>query len=244
MTTKIFLYHQRHRVILLDTTGAFFSRRYNQVYTKTLIAHRGTDNQILIEFVNQDQKRVDVTDMEFTCRLISHDGNRLLLEKPLTMVNELVGQTKLVLTEQELDTMGPGLVGFSVEQVSTGNPYEPVYVADNAGARGLIDVVDSIMPTFIASEIVTIPTPTTNPYNSSILNTDATDLHTFQFDMDQFSGDIEVQGAADTDGLWYTIQTESLALSDLHTINVSGYHPYIRFNITEVSGTVDQIQHR
>jgi len=306
MTTKIFLYHQRHRVILLDTSGEYFSRRYRQVYTKNLIAHRGTDNQILIEFVNQDQKRVDLnkrsileqavagtfvvgniysivtpgtTDftligaadsvigteftatgtgtgtgtaslieyatLAFTCRLISHDGNRLILEKPLVMVNTERGQTKLVLTEQELDLIAPGKVGWSVEQVSTGKPYEPVYVDDNAGGRGVMDVVDSIMPSFIASEVLTIPDGQPGPsVVTSILNTDDTDLHTFQIDMDQFSGDIVVEGAADVDGMWYEIQTEALTLSDLHIFNVSGYHPYIRFTITATAGTIELIQHR
>jgi len=269
------------------------------VYTKNLTAHRGTDNQILIEFVNQDQKRVDVTPditagsfdtsseytivtagdtdltligaadsvvdtvltatgagtgtgiastnesvYEFTCRLISHNGSRLLLEKPLVIVNANRGQAKLVLTEQELDLIAPGKVGWSLDQTSTSSLYEPVYVADNAGARGVMDVVDSIMPSFIESEVLTIPTPTTNPYPSSILNTDDTDLHTFQFNMDQFTGDILVEGAADTDNLWYTIQTESLTLSDLHLFTISGFHPYIRFTITETAGTVEQIQHR
>jgi len=306
MTSKIYLYHQRHKVILLDTSGEFFSRRFRQVYTKNLTAHKGTDNQILIEFVNQDQKRVDlnkktITDagivagsfvvdqlyeiitvgttdytligsadntigteftatgvgsgtgtasaieyanLQFTCRLISHDGNSLLLEKPLESVNTATGQTKLVLTEQELDLIAPGRVGWSVEQVATGKPYEPVYVDDNAGGRGVMDIVDSIMPSFVASEILTIPAHVGSPYVTSILNTDDTDLHTFQFDMTQFSGDIVAEGAADIDGMWYTIQTESLTLSDLHTFSISGYHPYIRFNITETAGTVDQIQHR
>ena len=120
LSTKIYLYHQRHRVVLLDTTGDYFNRRFTQVYTKNLKAHKGTNNQILIEFVNQDQKRVDVTDKEFTCRLISHNGESVILVKQLEIVNALKGQTKLVLTEQELDNITSGTVGFSVEQVANG----------------------------------------------------------------------------------------------------------------------------
>ena len=235
-TTKIYLYHQRHRVVLLDTSGAYFSRRYRQVYTKNLIAHRGTDNQILIEFVNQDQKRIPITGKEFTCRLISHDGTTLLLEKPLVSVNDLTGQTKLVLTEQELDLIAPGKVSFSVEQTADNALYEPVYVDDNSGARGVIDVVDSIMPSFIDSEVLTIPDGQTSPYVSSVLNTDDTDLHTFQFVMDQFTGTIETYGATDPTGPWYLIATENIVESDLHDTNVVGYHPYIRFTFTD--GTV------
>jgi hypothetical protein len=246
ITTKIYLYHQRHRVILLDTSGAYFDRRYRQVYTRDLIAHRGTDNQILIQFLNQDQKRVDVTGKEFTCRLISHNGHDLVLEKLLETVNEGEGQMKLVLTEQELDVIAPGEVGFSIEQTADGALYEPVYVDDNSGGRGYIQIVDSIMPAFTASEILTIPDHGVNTtYYSSILNTDDTDLITFQFDLNQFTGSVIVEGASDVDGLWYTIQTENIAtLSDLHTFNVEGYHPYIRFNITETAGIVDQIQYR
>lgn len=246
MTTKIYLYHQRHRVILLDTSGEYFDRRYRQVYTRDLIAHRGTDNQILIEFLNQDQKRVDITGKEFTCRLISHDGSKLVLEKPLEIVNAERGQSKLVLTEQELDMIAPGEVGFSIEQTADGALYEPVYVDDNSGGRGYIQIVDSIMPAFVASKILTIPDHGVNTtYDSSILNTDDVDLITFQLDLNQFTGSVIVQGASDVDGLWYEIQTEDiLTASDLHAFNVEGYHPYIRLNITETAGTVEQIQYR
>ena len=245
MSTKIFLYHQRHRVILLDSDDTnIFSRRYNQVYTKNLTAHKGTDNQILIEFVNQDQKRVDVTGMEFTCRLISHNGEELLLEKPLVEVNTLRGQTKLVLTERELDAISQQTVGFSIEQVANGL-YEPVFVDDNAGARGNLDIVDSILPAFTASKILTIPDHGLNTtYVTSILETEAVDLHTFQFDLDQFTGSIEVKGATDVSGPWYNIDTATLTLSDSHVQNVEGFHPYIQFTITETAGEVTQIQYR
>ncbi len=248
MSSKIYLFNQRHRVILLDTSGAFFSKRYNQVYTKNLIAHKGTDNQILIEFVNQDQKRVDVTGMQFTCRIISHDGEKLLLEKPLESVNDTEGQTKLVLTEQELDDFQSGLAGFSVEQISTGKPYEPVYVDDSAGARGVIDIRDSIMPAFTLSKTLTIPDHgILTQYVSSLLNTEDTDLHTFQLEMDQYTGVINIEGATDTDDLWYTIQTENLVLADLLVFNINGFHPYLRFNITDDvanTGSITKITHR
>jgi len=295
-STKIYLYHQRHRVVLLDTSGAYFSRRYRQVYTKNLTAHRGTDNRILIEFVNQDQKRVDLrdktvgdtpidpsdivpgdsyvicelgntdwkaigashpvrkgntfiatgvgsgtgvakpvtyADMDFTCRLISHDGDSLLLEKPLAVVNRTAGQTNLVLTEEELDLIAPGKIGFSIEYTSDNALFEPVFVDDNAGARGIIDVVDSIMPSFTDSEVLTIPTGQVSPRVSSTLNTDASDLHTFQITMDNFTGTIETSGATDTDGNWYSINTDVVAESDVYVYTVEGYHPYIQFTFTE-----------
>ena len=274
------------------------------MYTKDLKAHRGTDNQILLEFVNQDQKRVNLTrytaigdpvdadalvpgqlycittegntdwstvgatincpaiegtkftatgpaatttevgtatpielkNLEFTFRLISHDGTKLLLEKPLTIVNRTQGQTKIVLTEEELDLILENKVGFSVEQTADGSLYEPVYVDDNSNARGFMYIVDSVMPEFVASEILTIPAQTIPPpdYVTSVLSTHEEPFLTFQFLLDQWTGDIIVEGAADTDNNWYTIQTENVGASDLHLFNVEGYHPYIRFTIPEI----------
>jgi len=274
------------------------------VYTKNLIAHRGTDNRILIEFVNQDQKRVDLrdktvgdtpidpsdivpgdnyvicelgntdwqaigashpvrkgntflatavgtgtgvakpvtyADMDFTCRLISHDGDTLLLEKPLTVVNRTTGQTNLVLTEEELDLIAPGKIGFSIEYTSDNALFEPVYVADNAGARGVIDVVDSVMPSFTASEVLTIPEGQVSPRVSSTLNTSASDLHTFQITMSSFTGTIETRGATDVDGLWYSINSDDVAESDMYVYTVEGYHPYIQFTFTEATDIAVQL---
>jgi len=243
-TTKMFIYHQAQRVILLDYSGDYFSRRYRIVYAKDLIAHRGTDNRILIEMVNQDQKRVDITGKEFTCRLISANGERLLLEKPLEIVNATAGQTKLTLTEQELDKIKPGKISYSIEQVANGLPYEPVYVDDNAGARGVIHVVDSIMPRFVESNILTIPDHVGLAYQSSIINTEDQNLHTFQIEMDNYSGDVIIEGAADTDSQWYIIDTRNYTNSTLDLFNIVGYHPYIRFNITDAAGSILKITYR
>lgn len=236
------------------------------MYTKNLVAHRGTDNQILIEFVNQDQKAVNVTGKEFTCRLISHDGSTMLLEKPLVIVNATKGQTKLVLTEQELDSIAPGTVGFSVEQVSTGTPYEPVYVGDNAAARGRIDIIESIMPTFIESKFLTVADHSVNTnilavfgealygssmystpivHTSSTLNTEDADLITLQILMDQYVGAVIIEGATDNDNLWYTVKVEDIPVAqNLYTTNVVGYHPYLRVSFIRFSGTVTEIQYR
>jgi len=309
-TTKIYLYNQCQRVVLLDTTGEYFSRRYNTVYSKTLKAHRGTDNQILMQFVNQDQKRVDLRtehittttvtagsfvvgleytiltvgttdftligsadnnigtlftstgigagtgtadndvstyhDMTFTCRLISTDGEKLLLQKFLTPVNLTQGQTKLILTESELDKIAPGLISFSVERHLDNEHLpiinEPVFVDDNSGGRGNMEILDSILPAFTASKVLTLPVPFINI--TSILDTDDTDLHTFQFDLDQYTGDIVAEGASDPTSAWYTISTSSLTLSDLFSLNIAGYHPYIRFTFIQTSGTVTQILYR
>jgi len=237
-TTHVYLYHQRHRVIFLDTGGDYFSRRYRQVYTNNLIAHKATDNQILFEFVNQDQKRVDVTGKTFTFRLISKNGDILVLEKDLVAVNESEGQIKVILTEEDLTGLVPGLFNYSIEQLSINGLYEPVFVDDNAGARGVIEVKDSIMPTFIESKTLTIPNFGTN---TSIINTEAVSSHTFQIVMDNYSGVITVEGATDTDNLWYEIEVFTITSSNLLLFNIIGNHPYLRFNIIDDGSNTGEV---
>ena len=244
--SQIYLFHQRHRVILLDTSGEFFSRRYNQVYTKNLKAHKGTDNRILIEFVNQDQKPVDVTGMQFILRLISTAGDSLLLQKELLIVNALKGQTNLILTEAELDRINSGTIGFSIEQVAVFN--EPVYVDDNAGARGNLEIIDSILPTFVSSTEVTFPDgqdPVT--FVSSLIDTDDSKDATFQIQLTDFIGDITIQGATDVDGLWYDIVTLPFpeATTALQGMGIPGVHPYLQLSITNnTAGTIDNVLYR
>lgn len=261
-------------------------------YTRNLKAHRGTDNRILFEFVNQDQKPVDVIGIEFTFRMISSDGETLLLEKTLEIVNKSRGQARVVLTEQELDGISPGIKGFSIEQeyvafawtptipadpVDPDNPvtiqpvyppipncsgptnptgpndpvnpgdfqdvdFEPAYVDDNGGGRGNIEILDSIMPAFVQSNILTIPdySGLNNEYNSSIINTDAQDIHTFQLMASDFTGTITFQGGSDTDDEWYEIvSNDYISKNGIIGVNIDGYHPYLRINFSNIEDDTD-----
>jgi len=212
------------------------------VYAKNLKAHKGTENRILIEMVNQDQKPVPITDMVFLFRLISND-EVLLLEKELVIVNDLKGQAVLTLTAQELDQMESETMGYSIEQVANIN--EPMFVDDNAGARGWIEITDSIMPKFTASTELSIPDQTGESYTSSIIETDDIYMHTFQLSLEEFTGTLTFQGATDTN-YWYDIQDQQfIDSSETSGININGYHPYIRIQVTDnTAGTIRTVLFR
>jgi len=260
-TTPMFIYHQRYRVISLDQEN-YHNRRYYLPYTRNLKAHRGTDNRILIEFVNQDQKPVSLLHKTFTLRILDEVGEELLLELPLEIINAERGQTRFLLSEQDLDSMEPGLKHFAIEQrteiYSTPEDenevpvlldvfFEPVYVDDYAGARGQIDILDSVMPEFIKSKTLTIPDIAPAPdYTSSTIETDAVLQYTFQIKLDDYTGDIIVEGSTDTDGLWYSI-TESTHVLETATrgINTVGYHPFIRIRFADnTNGAIEEIIYR
>jgi len=167
------------------------------------------------------------------------------------IVNAERGQANLILTEQELDKIQPDLVGFSIEildvQNNFGNTYnEPVYVDDNAGGRGQIQIVHSIMPKFIASKTMDLlGNGVLSPEYTSIIETDDVDYQTFQFSNTDFTGTLIAQGATDTDDNWYDINSNSYVLNNLANINVKGYHPYLRFKMDNITnGEVNSIIYR
>ena len=71
-STTVYLYQQKTRVVMLDSSGQYFTLRYEPVYAKRLTINKGVDNVILFEFINQDEKPVNITDRKSTRLNSSH----------------------------------------------------------------------------------------------------------------------------------------------------------------------------
>ena len=101
-STTAYLYQQITRVLLVDTSGGYFTARYDPVYAKTLTINKGVDNVLLFEFINQDQKPVNITGSTFVFRLIDQSGGRLLLVKDMETLKEvgIVAETAEVIVAQ------------------------------------------------------------------------------------------------------------------------------------------------
>ena len=69
-STTVYLYQQITPVLLVDTSGGYFTRRYDPVYAKSLTINKAVDNVLLFEFINQDQKPVNIAGSSFVFRLI------------------------------------------------------------------------------------------------------------------------------------------------------------------------------
>jgi len=259
-STTAYLYQQIQSVILVDISGAYFDRRWEPVYAKNLKLNLGVDNVILFQFQNQDQKPVNITGSTFTFRIISQNGQDLLFAKELVSLNNNLGRAKVTITAEESTYLQAQPASWSLE-VSSGVLNQAVYTDDYSGARGTIDIVNSVFPAFNASQILTIPSqaPDSSVYYSSTVTTDGSALTTFQLDTVQYTGTIAVQGATDATANtveWYDIPFEDLktnsTVSELtfidetvrRGINVQGYHPYIRLEFGISQGNVDLITYR
>lgn len=156
-STTAYIYQQRTRVIMLDSSGQYFTLRYEPVYAKRLTINKGVDNVILFEFINQDEKPVNITGSTMIFRLVNQTGDKLLTEKEMVILNAQYGRAKVTLTDAELDNILAQPANYSITRAS-GNLTEAVFTDAQAGARAPVDIVDSIYPEFIPSSPCTIPT--------------------------------------------------------------------------------------
>ena len=263
-STTIYLYQQVIRVLLIDTSGSYFTARYDPVYAKQLTVNKGVDNVLLFEFINQDEKPVNITGSTFKFRLLNQTGDRLLLEKDMITLSATLGRVKVVLdTADTIEILAqPG--SYSIERTQ-GNYVQAAFTDANAGARADCNIVDSVFPQFIASQPVTIPTiygknawPQAGPsswpdwalnpqplnayylteYYSSHINTTGASMTTIKYDLVHFTGTIKAQAAQDYEALWVDVTNSREFFDETGTfyLNVVGFHPLLRLGINNSQG--------
>lgn len=156
-STTAYLYQQRTQVLLLDSSGQYFTMRYDPVYAKRLTLNLGVDNVLLFSFVNQDEKPVNVNGCTFTFRITNTAGTVLLLQAPMTILNAATGQVKVSIPAADTLELIAQPASYSIS-VQSGILNQAVFTNAQAGARAPIDLVNSIFPQFIPSVPLTIPT--------------------------------------------------------------------------------------
>jgi hypothetical protein len=255
-STTVYLYQQITKVLLVDTSGGYFQARYDPVYAKSLTINKGVDNVLLFEFINQEQKPVNITGSTFVFRLMNQTGDKLLLEKPMTSLSNALGRVKVVLDTNDTINLVAQPASYSIQRTS-GDYVQAVYVDANSQARADANVVDSVLPQFIPSKALTIPTiygkaqqivpgPTNWPdwalypqpvnttqlteFYSSFIDTSQQSLTTVKMDLDHFTGTVKFQAAQDYESVWYNVTPSYDFLDETSSqyFNIEGFHPLIR----------------
>jgi hypothetical protein len=158
-STQVYIYQQITRVLLMDTgAGETFIYRYDPVYAKQLTINKGVDNVLLFEFINQQEKPVNITDNTFVFRVVNTEGDRVLLEKPMVILNAPTGRAKVTLTSPELLEVLAQPANYSIQRTQPGGLTEAVFTNAQAGARAPVNIVDSVLPQHVPSAPLTIPT--------------------------------------------------------------------------------------
>jgi hypothetical protein len=154
-STTAYLYQQKTKVLVIDTGGDYFTARYDPVYAKKLTINKGVDNVLLFEFINQDEKPVNISGSTLTFRLVDQSGLELMNETPMVILNAQYGRAKVTLPSAVLDTIRAQPASYSITRYA-GNLTEAVFVDAQAGARADVDIMDSVYPEFVPSREITI----------------------------------------------------------------------------------------
>ena len=256
-STSVFVYTQRQIVVLLSGNSV---RKYMPQYAKPLTLHKGVDNQIQFQFLDQEQKPVDITGKEITCRIISYNGSEILLQKALTLQLAATGIAALQLNAADIEDISSQKAYYSLE-IPVGAFDYPVYVDQNAGARGDMNIVDSVLPSFVPSQPVSIPTgqpfPNVNPnanvmsnattYYSSVVNTSDNPVLTLQVRLEDYFGSVGVEGSTIGTTDWYPIELHDYTaeqVTDTYGYSIKGYHPYVRMSFISNVGAVTNLLSR
>ena len=245
-STNVYYFIPRQTVVVYSGNS---TRRYAIVYAKNLKLNKGVDNKLQFQYLNQEQKPVDITNYEISFRLLNYDGTVTLLKKAVTKTLSLNGLCEILVTANELMEIDPQMCYYSLEVTENGYDYA-TFVDSEAGARGKLELVDSVLPSFLPATNVTIPShatpnPNANPvtYYSSIINTSENPVLTIQTKLHQYSGNIQAQGSTEPQAGWYNIgnlQTYSnVSSSTGHTLD--GFHPYVRLKFVSTEGNVTEI---
>jgi len=248
-STSVNYYIPRQTVVLYSGAS---NRRYQTVYSKNLKIHKGVDNKLQFQFLNQDQKPVNITGKTLTCRLMSYDGSTVLLQKALIPLLPLTGIATLEVTMNETLGMDTALCYYSLS-IPDGIFEFPVFVDDNSGGRGIIDVVDSVFPKYVKSaslgllphDVPTVEIPVTY-YSEPYIGKDASN-YTVQVEMIDYMGTIKIQGSASgVIGEWYDISepSEYNDYSNTDYYNIDGCHVFLRVEFSSSGGTIGKILFR
>ena len=267
-STTIYLYQQITKVLLVDTSGGYFTARYDPVYAKQLTVNKGVDNVLLFEFINQEEKPVNITGSTFMFRLMNQTGDQLLVEKPMVTLSATLGRVKVVLDNADTINITAQPGSYSIQRTA-GDYVQAAYVDANSGARADCNIVNSVLPAFVPSEMLTIPTiygkaqqlvpgPTNWPdwalypqpvnttqlteFFSSHMPTNGQSLTTVKMDLDHFTGTVKFQAAETYESVWYDVTSSQQFLNETSTqyFNVVGFHPLIRAAFNNSQGSQAQ----
>lgn len=250
-TTSVYVYTQRQIVVLLFGNSP---RKYMPVYAKPLTLHKGVDNKIQFQFLNQEQKPVDITGKSITCRILNANGTQVLIQKALDLDFALTGIASLNLNAADIENIDPQKAYYSLE-IPVGSFDYPVFVDSNAGARGDMNIVNSVLPSFVPSQSVSIPTGQPFPnisngsgntnvvYYTSVINTQDNPVLTIQTRYEEYYGNVAILGSSIVDGDWYPItsDTELANVTETKGYTIHGYHPFVRVEFSSNSGAVTNI---
>lgn len=244
-TTLGYLYDQIHYVII--GTGPI--DRWNRMaYAKNVKVYKGIDNIVKFKIRNNNQKDVNVAQSTFKLSVVDTVTGNEKFYTILDIENAQKGLLTTTISELDLLKLENNLYHYSIKMTDGEGVDHPIYVDDNYGAAGVLEVHGKTFPGLSASVSATIGSSNLGvAYTSSIVNDYNSGLGTAAYYMTNFTGSIEIQAHMETASTveeddYFTVGTTVYNNENgVVYANFTGAFRAVRFKITTASGSVDQI---
>jgi len=268
--------------VFTNALASWQTERYNRVYNRNLKIYRSVDNRVDIQVRNSDQKAQSAVGSTLVFNLISREDKNLIISKDCVTVDATKGRFYALLTRTELEGLEKGFYAYSVVSETRTVVDADEYTVSDRKALYIDSQYGVISPIEVSGDVLGDTTQTltinkfeyVNPatlgeedpdyYISSIVDTKGENevpqsLHTFQFNFDNYIGDVTIQGSLSEGGVphvWVDIPSvdvtpgvNTFSVSSETTLykNVVGKYNFFRIkHIPDDSntGTLDTILYR
>ena len=249
-TITSYLYEQKIQVTTTDVT---VGNTMSMFYTQPIKVYRGIDNPVRVNFVNRDQKKVNLADKTVTFVMIDKDTNKTLKTRSVEKINTRDGIVELTLRDVDLYNLDAKFYTYAFKVENGEGRTQIGYSDDNYGAGGVLELKEGVYPTFVASTEESFTSGDTGSiiYLDPFVNRN-TALHTAQvYFSSAFTGTLTVEGSLSpagsglSGGDFTTIQTETYtAQSDNVAFSWNGVFSAVRFTRSTTSGTLSKVLYR
>lgn len=272
---SVYLYPNKIDVYT-NTLASWPTERYRKVYNRNLKIYRGVDNKIELQVRNSDEKAAAITGTTLVFNLVTRDTKDLILTRDCVVQSNANGRVYVTITDDDLLDLESGFYNFTVTQevreaINT-NEYKvtsrtPLYIDSQYGAIATLEILGDVYGETVDSLLVdkfnyTNPFTTGSEndkfYISSIIDTrpeigPVYGLHTFQLYLNNYSGELTIQGSLDEQGgtpresKWTDVETLTLTNANTQYVNITGKYNWFRIKhipTTNNTGTVDKILYR
>lgn len=138
-----YLYTPKIRIQISDLSVTNIQER--RVYNHVIELYKGTDNPVQVRFLNQDQKKVDVTNYTFVVAVMNPDQGQTIFNPTLIVTNAAAGQGTVTITEEQMNNLDA--MRYTLAIKGTVNGVEaPVYSDDNFNMSVDLHVNEGFLP--------------------------------------------------------------------------------------------------
>lgn len=237
---------------------------YSFVGSSDFKVRKGVINRLEFVIKDMDKKPVSLIKSSITLRLLNTYQQEFILEKRAIIDDAYKGYISVYLTPDEINNLKTGNYYYALIFKADTGLTEYLHMDRNHDARGLIEILDDVVPLPPQTEIVTEFTPV----NTLFAETTETWYETQSWPTRKqrglhgtsgivvikptnFTGDIKIEGSIESDvsqqdNKWFTIDEQSVVDQDDNImVEYEGNYLYIRvryFPSPGNSGSIDEVQ--